>query len=115
MAEQLLQLQRCVRMNYLFVLSESVSVSFECAFEYLRFLCQCQTLAYPVAKDLHRPGTQLEKKVDLEKQRIFALLIKAEQTTACRMELIFWMPALGFFSEYNGISFCKTKTKNMNW
>lgn len=81
-------------MNCLFVLLESVSVSFECTFEYLRFLCQCQTLAYPVAKDLHRPGTQWEKKVELERQRIFDLLVKAELTAACFMELVFCMPAL---------------------
>lgn len=78
-------------MNYLFVLLESVSVSFECTIEYLRFPCQCQTLAYPVAKALYRAGIQWKNKVDLERQSVFALLVKAEQTTACSMELVFWV------------------------
>lgn len=59
--EQLLLLQRYIRMNYLFVLLGSVSVSFEHIFESLRFLCQCKTSACPVEKGLHRPSTQWGK------------------------------------------------------
>lgn len=59
--EQLLLLQRYIRMNYLFVLLGSVSVSFEHIFESLRFLYQCKTSAGPVEKGLHRPNTQWGK------------------------------------------------------
>lgn len=62
--EQLLLLQRYIRMNYLFVLLGRVSVSFEHIFESSMFVYQCKTSACPVEKSLHRPSTWWGKKVD---------------------------------------------------
>lgn len=55
--EQLLLLQRYLRMNCLFVILEYVSVGFEHIFESSRFLDQCKTSVRPVEKGFWRQYT----------------------------------------------------------